>query len=216
MATYNELIASSTSVGSIANWVNHTAAQAAAPMIIQEAESIIYRRLRHWKMLTSTTGTMTTSQATVTVPSDFLEDKLFRITGTAAKTLTRKTIQEVISRWSYDSAGARVTSQPDVYSNDQTNFQFDSPCDQAYPYLLSYYAQPVALGTGTATATNFITGSYPRLLRAVCMAQAGEFMKESSNYNAGYWAQMAEVEIEQAQRESDMHERSASLDVIII
>lgn len=194
----------------------HTAAQAAAPTIISEAESIIYRRLRHWKMLSSAVGTMTTSQTTVSVPSDFLEDKLFRITGTAATTLTRKTIQEVINSWSYDSAGARVTSQPQIYSNDATNFQFDSPCDQAYPYLISYYAQPVALGTGTATSTNFLTGTYPRLLRTVCMAQCSEFMKESSQYNAGYWAQMAEVEIEQAQRESDMHERSASPDIIII
>lgn len=213
---YNSLIASNTSVGSVANWCNHTAAQAAAPTIVQEAESIIYRRLRHWKMLTSTVGTMTTSQSTVTVPSDYLEDKIFRITGTAATNLTRKTIQEVIGRWSYDSAGARVTSQPRIYSNDNTNFQFDSPADQAYPYALWYYAQPVALGTGTATSTNFLTGTYPRLLRAVCLAQCGEFMKESSQYNAGYWAQMAEAELDAAQKESDMHERSADLDVIIV
>lgn len=211
---YSTLINTTTNVGSIANWTMHTAAQAAAPTIVQEAESIIYRRLRHWKMLTSAVGTMTTSQATVTIPSDFLEDKLFRITGTAASTLTRKTIQEVINRWSYDSSGNRVVSQPSVYSNDNASFQFDSPCDQAYPYALWYYAQPAALGT--ATTTNFITGTYPRLMRAVCMAQCGEFMKESSQYNAGYWAQMAEVELDAAQKESDMHERSANIDVIII
>lgn len=167
-------------------------------------------------MITSTTGTMTTSQATVAVPADFLEDKLFCITGTAATTLTRKTIQEVITSWSYDQNGARVVSQPRIFSNDKDNLLLDSPCDQAYPFRFTYYAQPVALGTGTATSTNFITDKYPRLMRAVCMAQAGEFMKESSQYNAGYWAQMAEAELDAAQKESDMHERSAVPDVRVV
>lgn len=205
---YTSLIAPSTSAGSIAGWVNSTAVQAEAPTIVAEAEAFIYRRLRHWKMLTSTSGTMTTSQALVTVPSDFLEDKIFKLTGTFSGDITRKTIQEVIQAWNYDGNGNRVAQTPEIFSNDQTNLVLDSPCDRAYPFTLYYYQQPAALGTNNTT--NFLTTTYPRLMRTACMVGASEFMKDSGvgNYDRTYWEQNTLAEIEAAQEESDKHERS--------
>lgn len=212
---YSSLVASSTTAGSIAGWVNHTSAQAEAATIVAEAESFIYRRLRHWKMLIPITGTMTTSQVNVTVPSDFLEDKIFKITGTDADLVTRKTIQEVIAAWSYDGNGNRVSQKPRLFSNDQTNMVLDSPCDKAYPYLFYYYQQGTALGT--ANTTNFLTSTYPRLMRTACMVGASEFMKDSGqgNYDRTYWEQNALAEIDVAQQESDKHERSVELGMIL-
>jgi hypothetical protein len=212
---YNTLIAASTSAGSISSWVNHTAAQAAAPTIIAEAESAIYRRLRHWQMLTSTSGTATTSAAAVALPSDYLKDKLWKFTGTQAADLTRKTIQEVVQAWSYDSTGARATGQPQIFSNDKSNIVFDAVCDKAYPFTLYYYQQPLAL-SGTNT-TNFLTTTYPRLMRCACMVGASEFMKDAGqgNFDRTYWAQMTQIELDEAQRESDNQESSMELGMIL-
>lgn len=213
---FTTLIASSTTPGSLANWALHTAVQAAAPTIIQEAESYIYRRLRHWQMLTSTNGTMTTSQTTVTVPSDFLEDKSFQLTGTNNYNITRKTIQEVIAAFTYDGTGARAVGPPNIFSNDKTNLLLNNPCDQTYPYTFWYYQQPIALGT--ANTTNFLTTTYPRLMRTACMIGASEFMKDAgaNGYDKGYWEAEADKEIAMAQTESDRHERSMVIGAILM
>lgn len=214
MTDYVTLIG--TGAGSIADWMNSTIVSTAAPTIVNEAQSDIYRRLRHWQMLTSTTGTLTTSQAALPMPSDYLQEKLFYITGTAFQKLMRKTPQEVISQYSYDGSGNRVVTQPQIYFNDQTNFQFDSPCDQAYPYLCYYYQQPLVLSS-TNTA-NFLTNTYPRLFRAACMISASEYMKDAGvgNFDRTYWEQIKEMELDKAQQESDMHERSLEIGMILI
>lgn len=213
---WTSLTASSTSAGSIANWILHTSVQAESANIIAEAESIIYRRLRHFKMLTPSTGTFTTSQVTLTLPSDYLEDKSFYITGTAYTKLTRKPMQEVIASYCYDGSGNRVITQPNIFFNDQSNFQFDSPADQIYPWLLYYYQQPAPLSS--TNTSNFLTATYPRLMRAACMTQASEFMKDSGqgNYDRTYWVQMTQAEIEAAQQESDRSERSLEAGMILV
>jgi hypothetical protein len=211
---YNTLIG--TSNGSIADWVNSTAVANSAPTIVNEAQSDIYRRLRHWQMLTSTNGTMTTSQATMPVPTDYLQEKLFYVTGTAFQKMVRKPVQEVIQQYSYDGSGNRIVTQPQYYFNDQSNFQFDSPSDQPYPFLMYYYQQPTPLSS-TNTA-NFLTNTYPRLMRAACMVAAAEYMKDAGmgNYDRTYWEQVKEMELDKAQVESDMHERSIEAGAILI
>lgn len=194
--------------GSISAWLNHASLSTVGTQIVEEAESWIYPRLRHWKMLTSTSGTLTASATTVTVPSDFLEDKKFRITGTAATTITRKTIQEVVESFQYDGTGGRVAQQPTIMFNDQNNFQFDSPCDQAYPFTMWYY-QKLAPLSATNTS-NFLMTSYPRMMRAVTCMSASEYMKDAGmgNYDRTYWEVEAQKELGVAQAESDKHERS--------
>lgn len=215
---YNTLIASSTTAGSIAGWINHQSITAVAPTIIQEAESAIYRRLRHIKMLTSTTGTMTAGGTSdfIAPPSDYLEDKLLYFTGTAFAKITRKTAQELVSNYCYDGSGNRVQTQPSFYTNDQTNIKFESPADQNYPWLLWYYQQPAAL---SATNTqNFLTNQYPRLFRCACMTSASEFMKDigQGSYDRTYWEQMTEAEIMTAQAESDRSQHTVEAGMMLI
>lgn len=216
MSDYSTLIAASTTPGALANWAMHTSVQGVAPTIVQEAESYIYRRLRHWQMLTSTNGTMTTSQSTVAVPADFLEDKAFVATGTNNFNITRKTIQEVIAAFSYDGNGVRVLSPPQIFSNDKTNLLLDNPCDQSYPFSFWYYQQPTALGT--TNTTNFLTTTYPRLLRTACMVGVSEFMKDAgaNGYDKNYWENETDKEIDAAQKESDRHERSMVIGAILL
>lgn len=219
--SYMTLVGASTVDGSIANWLSHGAIQASADTIVAEAESWIYRRLRHWRMLTSATGTFTSNPGgtpTVTdyipIPADYLEDKLLYVTGINYQKMTRRTLEEVIAAYGYDGNGYRIVQQPVWYFNDQTNIKFDSPPDQAYPYLLYYYQQ---LDSLQSSGTNFLTKFYPRLLRAACCTEAAEFMKDagSGNYDRTYWAQMAQDELDKAQMESDHSQRSIDIGMIL-
>jgi len=205
-----------TSAGSISDWMNSTTLAAASPTIVNEAQADIYRGLKHWQMLTSTNGTMTTSQATMPVPADYLQEKLFYITGTAFQKMERKTPQEVVQNYCYDGSGNRVIQQPQIYFNDQSNFQFDTPPDQPYPFLMYYYQQPLTLSS-TNTA-NFLTNTYPRLMRAACMIAASEYMKDAGqgNFDRTYWKQVKELELTKAQTESDLHERSIEAGMILV
>lgn len=214
---WNSLTASNTAAGSISSWGNHAAIIPVAPNILEEAQSFIYRRLRHFKMLTRTNGTMTAGNANdfITQPSDYLEDKLLYFTGTAFSKLTRKTAQEVVNNYCYDGSGNRVQTQPSYYTNDQANILFESPVDQNYPWLLWYYQQPLALSA--ANTSNFLTNTYQRLIRCASMVGVAEFMKDAGlgNYDRTYWEQMTLDEIDKAQRESDRQEHTLEVGMII-
>lgn len=204
---YATLIASKSTAGSIANWLNHDSITASAPTIVEEAESLIYRRLRHFRMSKRATGSMTTNIDYVALPSDFIEDKILYITGVNQAFVVRKTPEEVVQQYFYDGSGNRVKNKPRFYCNDQTNLYLDAPPDQNYPYLFWYYAQPAPLST---TSTNFLTDHYQRLLRVACCVQAAEFMKDAGqgNYDRTYWLQQFEPELMRCQQESDRSERS--------
>lgn len=221
--TYSQLIGSSSTDGSIANFLNHASISATADTIVADAESWIYRDLRHWRMLTSVTGTMTANPIGVAnpinylpIPADYLEDKVLWITGVNVAQLKRKTMEEVIGMWGYDGNGFLIVQQPYFYFNDQSNIVFDSPPDQAYPYLLYYYQQPQSL-VSTAGGTNFLTQFYPRLLRTTCFMMAAEFMKDAGqgNYDRTYWEQQAGLELSKAQMESDRSVRSQDIGMIL-
>lgn len=214
---YTSLVAGTGSAGSIANWVLSSHAQAAAPTIVEEAESFIYRRLRHWRMIAETTGTMTAGNTKdfidISGISNYLEDKTLRFVGLVSGTVynhrvRRKTMEEVKAAYGYDGTGGRVQQLPSVFYNNGTQIKFDSPVDLAYPWELAFYQQPAALGT--ATTTNWVTGYYPRMMRAACMIGACEYMKDAGqgNFDRTYWINEAEKEIALAQAESDLQSRS--------
>lgn len=184
------------------------AAPSDAAAIVQEAESAIYRRLRHWRMLSiPTTGTMTVGNDFITMPIDFLEPFKLFVTGVNQLYMSQKTVDDVYLSWSYDQNGARISQQPLIYSFDGTRIFFDSLADLAYPYVLIYYQQPLAL-SGSNT-TNWLTNTYPRLLRCACMTAACEWLKESGQgtFDRTYWAQQTAAEILNAQSESDRARR---------
>lgn len=212
--TYATLISSKSTAGSIAAWLSHDAIVAAAPTIVAEAESWIYRQLRHWRMVSRTTGTMTIGNDYINMPVDYLEDKILYVTGTNYQKMTRKTAEEVVASYNYDGNGDRINQQPMIYSNDQASLLFDSPSDQSYPYLLWYYQQLQSLST---TSTNFLTQFYPRLLRCACCAAAAEFMKDAGQgtYDRTYWDQMAQAALNDAQVESDHSQRSIDIGFIL-
>lgn len=205
---YTMLVSAQGVPGSLSTWVNSSTLQGDAPEIILEAESWIYRRLRHWRMLTNPIdGTMTVGQNFITCPSDLIEPFLLWTTGQFQQFLTQITPQQLIAQWQYIGVGsAQVQQQPMCYYLGQGTLNLDSPPDQAYAYNIIYFQQPAPLAV---TNTNFLTSTYPRLVRLACMAQAAEWMKDSGqgNYDRTYWDTLAQDEIEKAQTESDRARR---------
>ena len=214
---YNQLIASSATAGSIARWMNNSTIVGDVPEIVVEAESWIYRRLRHFKMIPApVTGTLTIGQDNLALPADHLEPIVLMTTGNYYQFLDQKPMQEVLASWAWNGDGTtRVQQQPMIYYFDQSAFRFDSPPDKAYAYALLYYQQPAPL---SVSITNFLTATYPRLVRCACMAAACEWAKDSGvgNFDRTYWDTLAQDEIDKAQAESDRSHRGIIAGMILI
>lgn len=204
---YTTLIGSSTTSGSLSNWINQAQVQTAASAIITDAESWIYTRLRHWRMLVETPANMVIGTDSIPLPSDattpYLETKSLYITGINFQKLVMKTEEEVKASYGYDGTGARVQQMPMIFYQSASLLKFDSPPDQTYAYELVAYQRPIALST---SLTNFLTAQYSRLLRAACMIGVCEFNKNQDDKT--YWVQVAMNELDIAQAESDRGQRA--------
>lgn len=214
---FNSLVGAKGTAGSIADFLNNSTIAASVPTFIADAEAMLYRRLRHWRMLVPpVAGVMTIGVDQIAVPADMLEPYLFFITsnsttpGYGPQEISLATPDQVILSYAYDGNGNRINSIPTKYYFNQSYLQLDNPPNLAYPYAISYYQQPPALSV--SNTTNFLTTYYPRMLRAAILAEAVEYTKEvgAGTFDRTYWLSVAQVEMETAQIESDMAKRSAS------
>jgi hypothetical protein len=216
--TYSILTGAKGTPGSIATWMNNSQIVNDTPQILSEAQSWIYRRLRHWRMFPApVTGTLTVGNDYLTPPADMLEPAFLLTTGQYFQEITQKTYQEVVLAWNYTGTGTtRVQQQPTIYYFDQSAIRFDSPPDQAYTYALLYFQQPADLSA--SNETNFLTQFYPRLLRLSCQAGAAEWLKDNGQgaYDRTYWDELAQDEIEKAQAESDRAKRATVAAMVLI
>jgi hypothetical protein len=213
--TWSILTGANTVPGSISNWLSKASLSSGpdgvADYVLGEAESWIYRRLRHWKMLTPPQAiTLTQGLDTLDISSfdGFLEPMDFwYLNNGGPYWMVQKDATQVYQSWSYNSDNSRQQNPPVIYSFNQTYIQFDSPADQTYPGYLTYYKQPAALSS--TNQTNFLTELYARLIRAACMASACEWAKDNGqgNFDRTYWDQIALEEIERAKAESDRARR---------
>lgn len=213
---WSVLTSASTTAGSIANWMSKASissgANGVADIILQEAQSWIYRRLRHWRMLTIPTP-LTLTQGVDAIPisgfAGFLEPSdLFYVNG-GVYWLTQKTPEQVYMSWAFNQNGTRVQQPPVIYSFNNTYIQLDSQPDQNYPGYITYYQQLADLSA--TNPTNFLTDTYPRLIRLASMAGACEWAKDNGqgNFDRTYYDELAQDEIDKAQMESDRARRAS-------
>lgn len=212
--TWTTLTGSKSQPGSIARWINKSTltsgADGDADSLLQEALGSIYGKLRHWRTLTPPiAGAMTIGQDYLAVPDDMIEPDFFGLTGLYKATLVQKTPNEVYQAWAYDGSGNRIQQQPVIYAFNGTYIQLDQQPDQAYAYVLTYYAVPAALSE--ANPTNFLTSQYPRLIRSAVMMAAAEWTKESNQgqYDRTYWEQQFASELMLCQAQSDRARRGS-------
>lgn len=221
------LTGTSTTSGSIANWLNKSTispspggAGTPADFIINEAESFIYRRLRHWQMLTAPTPiTLTQGVDTIAISSltGFLEPMdLWYLNNGAPYWMTQKTPTQVYQAWAYNADNTRIQQPPVIFGFDQTSIQLDSPPDNTYPGFITYYQE--LAGLSASNDANFLTNTYPRMMRCACMAAACEWAKDNGQgqFDRTYWDQLCEEEIYIAQQESDRARRGIENSGVLI
>jgi hypothetical protein len=130
--------------------------------------------------------------------------------------MTEKNPNQVCAMWSYNSDNTRVQQPPSVFSFNQSAIQLDSPPDAAYPGYITYYQQLPALSA--SNTNNFLTDTYPRLLRCACMAAACEWAKDNGQgqFDRTYWDQLCLDEIYTAQAESDRARRGVENAAVLV
>lgn len=198
--TYTILTGAMTVDGSIKNWIRNSAVPSAA--ILGEAQDWIYQRLRVRQMMQAATGTLSSGAGTLSLSGlNYRQATLFMFTGTEKSVLTKKTLDAVEGAWQYDGAGARATGKPSQFAADADSLVFDTLAQQAYTYRFRYYGALTAL-TVTTNETNFLTDVYSSLLRAACMYRAFEWMKDQKEKT--YWKGVAEAEVFEANKDSDL------------
>jgi hypothetical protein len=208
---YTTLVANKTVAGSICNWINRDTTDGVT--ILTEAQAHIYTRLRHWRMKAEVEDFLVYGQPWIDTPDDFIDVREFRLTGNYNTRLRRGDERSIQAFYNYDVNGIRVLETPGRYYVGGPGLNFDAVPDNEYPYLLTYYQVPQALGADNET--NWVTRFYPRLLRSACMLLSVEFEKEAGqgSFDRTYWQGIFEGERQEVQAKSDIVERASDAPV---
>jgi hypothetical protein len=174
-ATYSDL---QTSIG---NYLARTDLTSQIPDFITFAENRLRRELRIRQMLKSSTTSTVSADATVEVPSDFLEIRDFVV------------MTNPITPMSYSSPSSLSndprTSQvgvPRSYTILASEFQLTPIPDAAYTLKMLYYAAPAYLSTSNTTNV-FLTTSPDALLYA-SLIEAEPYLMNDARINT--WGSM--------------------------
>ena len=174
-ATYSDLQTS------IAGYLARTDLTSQIPDFITFAENRLRRELRIRQMLKSVTTSTVSSDATVEVPSDFLEIRDFVVMTNPITPLS----YSGPSSLSNDSRTSQV-GVPRSYTILASEFQLTPIPDAAYTLKMLYYAAPAYLSTSNTTNV-FLTTSPDALLYA-SLIEAEPYLMNDARINT--WGTM--------------------------
>lgn len=195
---YDDLVASKTTVGSIAYWMNWTLADAAGAM--EDAQAFIYGLLRTREMRASATLVVTQGNATVALPASFLEPKALWNPRTLSW-IKQTDERALLQMRSVDSDGALIESTLIWYSIYDEVINFDAKSDAAVSLPMIYMKRPANLSTG-AGATNWLTTRYPNIVRAAALGHA--WQQRINDTESEKWLGRAAALIGAANAEADL------------
>lgn len=163
----------------IANYLGRSDLTAQIPDFITLAEKRLQRELRTRQMLKTSTLTMTSGDASLAIPSDFLEIRDIYIQGNPRITVSYMTP----SAFTRD-ARAEDSGKPVFYTNIGTNFEFAPIPDSAYTVEMLYYYKPTELSD--SNTTNIFINNYPDALLYGSLAQAEPYLMNDARITT--WA----------------------------
>lgn len=208
--TYQSLTGTKGATGSIKTWVNSDSIE--PDVLVGEAEDMIFQALRHWNMISTALGTVTQGATAIDVPERFRQSvSLEMMAPTQVKMVPKAPYEIEALRFYFGTTAAIGTSVPSFYGVKGTKAEFPAASDQVYLYRWVYFADPIPLGTTSAgtSSTNFVTSTYPRMMRAACMAQAFEFLRKQDEKI--YWLKILEQRIDEANAEAAQSVPAADL-----
>jgi len=173
IATYNDLKTT------IANYLGRSDLTSVIPDFITLAETRLQRDLRTRLMLKSATATMTASDSTVGLPTDFLEMRNMFIQGSPRVTVSYLTP----SAFSRD-ARAQESGKPVYYTVIGQELQFAPIPDTTYVLEMLYFYKPTVLATGNQS--NVFLANYPDALLYASLAEAEPYLMNDARIQT--WA----------------------------
>ncbi len=144
----------------VANYLGRSDLTTAIPDFISLAELRLQRELRTRQMLKSATATMTSGDAKVALPTDFLEIRDLHVQGNPRMPVTYMSP----STFTRDSR-ADESGKPIYYTVLANEFQFAPIPDTAYVLEILYYAKPTVL-SGSNASNVFLANYFDALLYA--------------------------------------------------
>lgn len=163
---------------SVANWLNRDDLTSAIPDFIALAEAQFNRNVRHRKMVTRLTSTVSNSYTNV--PADWLQTIRFQLNTNPVTPLLFVTPEQALEESMVYSAG----QQPLFYTVVGEQFQVVPTPDASYSSELLYYAKIPALSD--SNTTNWLLTESPDLYLYGALLQSAPYLKEDERLNT--WA----------------------------
>ena len=174
-ATYSDLQTS------IANYLARSDLTSIIPDFITLAENRLRRELRIRQMLKSVTTSTVASDATVEIPSDFLEIRDFVVMTNPINPLSYSSPSSLSNDLRTSMVGV-----PKVYTILASEFQLTPAPDAVYTLKLLYYAAPAYL-SGSNTTNTFLTAAPDGLLYGA-LVEAEPYLMNDARINT--WGSM--------------------------
>jgi hypothetical protein len=167
----------------IADYLARTDLTAQIPLFIQLAENRLRRDLRIRPMLKVVTTSTTAGDATVAMPSDFLEMRDLHIDASPMHTLI---YQNPSNFFRNTKAGTSNSGYPLNYTAMGSEFQFAPIPDSAYTLKMVYYASPTYLGV--SNSSNVFLANCQDLLLYAALGEAEPYLMNDARIQT--WASL--------------------------
>lgn len=124
--------------------------------------------------VTRATGNLSTSNAYISKPSDFLEPIAFRLTGNDEQQLTWVAPDQISGAYRTGGGKPKLWAINDV-------IQFDVTPDSAYAYEFTYQNAATSIVGGATSAANGLLTTYPMVYLAAVLHVAYDFNGDTEN-----------------------------------
>lgn len=193
----------------IADYLARTDLTTQIPLFIQLAENRLRRDLRIRPMLKVVTASTTANDATVSVPSDFLEMRDLHIEANPIHTII---YQNPSNFFRNTKAGTLTGGYPNNYTIMGSEFQFAPIPDAAYTLKMVYYAAPEYLSS--TVSSNVFLANCPDLLLYGALGEAEPYLMNDAR--TATWAQLYDRGLNSLTISDDAAEQPAAPMVISV
>jgi len=139
----------------------------------------------------NTTGTMTSSNQYLAMPSDFLAPFSLSITSSSVKTFLQFKDVNYVQSFNPNSS---TTGTPRYYAIfDITNFIIGPTPDSGYTSELHYFYRPASLTAAGASGTTWLSENATLALLYGCLTEAYTYMKGEQDLMAEYEKRFGEA-----------------------
>ena len=159
-------------------------------IFIKEAEERILKNVQLSLFRKNSTGTASSSNKYLAMPSDFLAPFSLSVLSSSAHEFLEFKDVNFIQTFTPNPA---TTGTPRYYAIfDVSNFILAPTPDAAYTAELHYYYRPASLTAGSDSGTTWLSENAPNALLYGCLVEAYTFMKGEQDVMAMYDKRFAE------------------------